>query len=49
MAAVKAALLQTDGVTDAVVDLKGHRATVQYEGQVTDPRAIMAAVTEARP
>ena len=44
--AVTQALKNTDGVQDASVDLKGARATVQYDESKTNPRALAGAVTD---
>lgn len=47
VAAVERALLRTRGVISAVVNLKDARATVQYDGAVATPEAMIDAVTEA--
>ena len=44
--AVTQALKATDGVQDATVDLKGARATVQYDETKTNPRALAGAVMD---
>jgi copper chaperone len=44
--AVTQALKSTEGVRDASVDLKGARATVDYDETKTDPRALAGAVMD---
>ncbi|HET9439432.1 MAG TPA: cation transporter [Longimicrobiales bacterium] len=44
--AVTQALQNTDGVRSAHVDLKGARATVEYDEGKTNPQALASAVTE---
>lgn len=44
--AVTQALQNTDGVRSANVDLKGARATVEYDENKTNPQALASAVTE---
>lgn len=44
---VERKLLQTEGVTSAIVDLKQHRATVGYNADVTDPQTLIAAIEDA--
>jgi copper chaperone len=42
--AVTQALQNTEGVRNATVDLKGARATVDYDENKTNPRALATAV-----
>lgn len=44
--AVTQALEQVAGVQRAEVDLKAGRAIVEYDEQRTEPRALVAAITE---
>jgi copper chaperone len=44
--AVTQALQNTAGVSSASVDLKGARATVEYDDSRTNPRALANAVME---
>jgi copper chaperone len=44
--AVTQALKSTEGVRDASVDLKGARATVDYDETKTNPRALAGAVMD---
>jgi copper chaperone len=44
--AVTQALKGTEGVRDASVDLKGARATVDYDETKTNPRALAGAVMD---
>lgn len=46
-AVVERSLLHTTGVRSAVVDLKHHRAVVQYDGQLATPNTIVSAIQEA--
>ncbi|MGE3889916.1 MAG: heavy-metal-associated domain-containing protein [Vicinamibacterales bacterium] len=45
--AVREAAEQVPGVSSAVVDLKGGRATVSFDPSATTPAAIAADITEA--
>jgi copper chaperone len=44
--AVTQALQGTDGVRNAMVDLKAARATVEYDEDKTNPRALAGAVMD---
>ncbi len=44
--AVTQALQNTEGVREASVDLKGARATVEYDEGKTNPRALAGAVAD---
>jgi copper chaperone len=44
--AVTQALQNTEGVREATVDLKGARATVEYDEGKTNPRALAGAVAD---
>lgn len=44
--AVTQALQSTEGVERALVDLKASRATIEYDEQKTNPRALAGAVMD---
>ena len=46
-ATVEKVLTRMEGIGSAVVNLKEHRATVQYDGAVTGPKDMIAAIAEA--
>lgn len=45
--AVREALLEAEGVAEALVDLEGGRATVVFDGEATGLPALRAAIEEA--
>lgn len=46
-ATVEKVLTRMDGIGSVVVNLKEHHATVQYDGGLTSPQAMIDAIAEA--